>query len=88
MEEKLQLAHDFVSQLKLERVHTIGPPKHNTPRKIVCKFNLFTDREIVRKQRSLLYNTDYYLHKQSPPPRGCCEKEKVGSSIKRSQKRQ
>ena len=31
MEEKLQLAHDFVSQLKLEHVHRIGPAQTQYP---------------------------------------------------------
>ena len=54
MIEKLDLARDLVNEMKLERVHRIGPFSQNPnyDRKIVCKFNLFADRELVRMRSS------------------------------------
>ena len=53
--------------LKLERVHRIGEHSAEGPRKIVCKFNMFPEREMVRKQRIHLEGTQYFLHEQFPP---------------------
>ena len=35
-------------------------------RKIVCKFNMFPEREMVRRQRINLEGTAYFLHEQFP----------------------
>ena len=69
MVEKLKLARGLVEDMKLERVHRIGTINQNSdnPRKIVCKFNQFTDREIVRKHKFKLENSNYYIHEQFPP---------------------
>lgn len=69
MVEKLELAKEIVDQMKLERVHRMGAKSRNAnfDRKIVCKFNLFTDREMVRKKRHKLEQTNYYIHEQFPP---------------------
>lgn len=50
MIEKLNLAKETVEQMKLERVHrsTISGQNQNFPRKIICKFDQFTERELVR----------------------------------------
>ena len=55
--------------MKLERVHIIGPfsPNPIYDRKIVCKFNLFADRELVRKRKFKLDKSTYYIHEQFPP---------------------
>ena len=67
VQEKLCLASDYVEQLRLERAHRMGPPKVGYNRKIVCKSTLFTDREIVRRQRVKLHGTEFYVHEQFPP---------------------
>ena len=67
MHEKLQIAQDVVDTLKFERVHRIGEQSDEGPRKIVCKFNMFPEREMVRKQRINLEGTPYFLHEQFPP---------------------
>ena len=51
MHEKLQIANDVVENLKFERVHRIGESLPDKTRKIVCKFNMFPEREMVRRQR-------------------------------------
>jgi len=72
MVEKLKLAQEQVNEMKIERAHRMGGEKrdkdgHIIPRNIVCKFNLFKDREAVRQQRSELKETDQYMHEQFPP---------------------
>ena len=69
MIEKLDLARGVVNEMKLERVHKIGPfsqnPNYN--RKIVCKFSLFANRELIRKRKFKLDKSTYYIHEQFPP---------------------
>ena len=62
MIEKLDLARNVVNEMKLERVHIIGPFSHfpNYDRKL----NLFADRELVRKRKFKLYKLTYYIHEQ------------------------
>ena len=67
MNEKLQIAQDVVDNLKFERVHRIGEHIPNKTRKIVCKFNMFPEREMVRRQRVKLEGTNFFLHEQFPP---------------------
>ena len=67
IEDKLEIAHETVSDLKIERAHRMGPFAHDNTRKIVCKFNMFTEREMVRRERGKLKETDFYLHEQFPP---------------------
>ena len=67
MVEKLQMAQDVVTELKIERVHRMGPQVIGRNRKIVCKFNMFTDRELVRKQKHKLLGSEFYVHEQFPP---------------------
>jgi hypothetical protein len=67
MHEKLQIANDVVENLKFERVHRIGESLPDKTRKIVCKFNMFPEREMVRRQRVNLEGTPYFLHEQFPP---------------------
>ena len=63
--EKLDLARDVVNEIKLERVHIIGPLSQNPnyDRKILYKFSIFADRELVRKRNK----STYYIHEQFPP---------------------
>ncbi|XP_060604090.1 uncharacterized protein LOC132756963 [Ruditapes philippinarum] len=67
--DKLKVAQSIVDSMKIERVHRLGQVKGNTtePRKVVCRFAYFSDREIVRRQNKLLDHTDYFLHEQFPP---------------------
>ena len=62
MIEKLDLTRDVVNEMKLERVHIIGPfsqfPNYDR------KFNLFADRELVRKRKFKLDKLTYYIHEQ------------------------
>ena len=73
MIEKLDLARDVVNEMKLETVHRIGPFSQNPnyDRKIVCKFNLFADKELVRKRLTIL-RTIYMssFHQKSSPNEG------------------
>ena len=67
--EKLDLARDVINEMKLERVHRIGPLSQNPnyDRKIVCKFSLFANRELIRKRKFKLDKSTYYIHEQFPP---------------------
>ena len=38
-----------------------------TVRNIVCKFNLFKDREIVKQKRTELRDTNQFVNEQFPP---------------------
>jgi vacuolar-type H+-ATPase subunit I/STV1 len=75
LHEKLHIAQSIVDSIKIERAHRMGPPtNHNTvstaskkPRRVVCKFNLFTDRELIRKSSNQLRGTDFYIAEQFPP---------------------
>ena len=69
MIEKLDLARDVVDEMKLERVHRLGPFSQNPnyDRNIVYKCNLFADRELVRKRKFKLDKSTYYIHEQFPP---------------------
>lgn len=72
MSEKLKMAQNIVDGIKIERVHRMGPPPNVTGnnrfhRRIVCKFNMFTDREAVRKLSYRLKGTRFYLTEQFPP---------------------
>ena len=64
--EKLHVARATVNQLKLERAHRMGPISSNYTRKIVCKFNLFPEREMVRKLSNKLKGTTFYINEQFP----------------------
>jgi len=48
------MTQDNVDIIKMEIIHRMGPPPNatgngNYNRRIVCKFNMFTDREATRK---------------------------------------
>ena len=71
MVEKLNLAQDCVDGIRLERVHRIGDNSSRSgastrPRSIVAKFLHFQDRELVRRSRSHLKRTAYYVNEQFP----------------------
>ena len=61
--EKLDLARDVINEMKLERVHRIGPFSQNPN----YKFSLFADRELIRKRKFKLDKSTYYIHEQFPP---------------------
>ena len=70
--EKLNITQDIVDSIKMERIHRMGPPPNatgngNYNRRIVCKFNMFTDREATRKSGYKLKGTNYYVTEQFPP---------------------
>lgn len=64
--DQLKIAQETVTAMKFERTHRIGQQIPEKVRKIVCKFNMFTDREMVRKERSKLFKTKFYIHEQFP----------------------
>lgn len=64
--EKMKIASDLVAQLKFERVHRMGERQRGRDRKIVAKFNLFKERELVRKSWKSLDNSKYFVHEQFP----------------------
>ncbi|XP_052814234.1 uncharacterized protein LOC128241346 [Mya arenaria] len=66
---KLKIAQNIVDDIQFERVHRMGDfyPDSRYPRKLVVKFFSFKDREIVRRQRENLHDTEYFLHEQFPP---------------------
>ena len=76
MNDKLRMAQDTVKHITFERVHRIGPKtdgnanqgrtRGSNPRRIVCKFYQFQDREAVRKLSVRLKGTDHYITEQSP----------------------
>ena len=67
LEDKMKLATDLVHKITFERVHRMGQKKEEyASRKIVAKFTLFKERELVRKQWKTLDKTDYYIHEQFP----------------------
>ena len=63
---RMNFASDLVKELKFERVHRMGERRVNKTRPIVAKFNLFKEREMVRKSGSALKGTKYYIHEQFP----------------------
>jgi len=65
MNKEMKIAQGLVDSLQFERVHRYGP-RTDDGRKIVAKFSLFKEREMVRKQKKTLDDTDYYLHEQFP----------------------
>ena len=71
MVEKLKLAQDMVDGFRLERVHRMGDYSartgaSNKPRNIVAKFLQFKDREIVRRARTNLKGTGFFINEQFP----------------------
>ena len=66
--DKLKMAQDIVDNIKMERIHRMGPPPNETGnRRIVCKFNMFTDREATRSSGYKLKITKYYVTEQFTP---------------------
>lgn len=66
LESKMKLAKEQVERMAFERVHRMGPIKQGIARKVVAKFTLFKERELVRKQWKALDGTQYYVHEQFP----------------------
>lgn len=66
LESKMKLAKEQVDRMAFERVHRMGQKVPGSNRKIVAKFTLFKERELVRKQWKTLDNTPYYVHEQFP----------------------
>lgn len=80
MASKLKLAEESVNNMKFERVHRIPsvPTRDSSganadgrgatkPRRIVCKFTMFQDRETVRKASFNLKGSPQYVSEQFPP---------------------
>lgn len=71
--KKIRLASDLVASFKIERAHLMGAlPRHqnkaqNISRRIVCKFNVFIEREDVRRSSHKLKGTNYYITEQFSP---------------------
>lgn len=63
---KMKLASDLVSEMKFERIHRMGEKRPGKNRPIVAKFNLFKERELVRRAGSALKSTPYFIHEQFP----------------------
>ncbi|XP_052227651.1 uncharacterized protein LOC127842264 [Dreissena polymorpha] len=63
---KLKMANDLVTEMKFGRIHRMGEKNRDKIRLIVAKFNLFKERELVRRSASALKDTSYYLHEQCP----------------------
>jgi hypothetical protein len=66
MTDKMKIAKDIVDKMGFERVHRIGPKIDGKTRKLVAKFSLFKERELVRKQWKALEGTPYYVNEQFP----------------------
>ena len=65
--DKMKIANDLVKEMKFERVHRIGDhSRRDRPRSIVVKFNLFKERELVRKSGVALKGTKFYVNEQFP----------------------
>ena len=61
------MAQEAVKQLHFDRVHRFGSRTNiMIYRRIVAKFTFYKQREIVRKLRKNLENTDYYISEQFP----------------------
>ena len=68
--QKLKLAQEYVDSIKIERAHRIGANnrlQNSKVRNILCKFNLFKDREIVKQKRTELRDTNQFVKEQFPP---------------------
>lgn len=64
---KMKIAQTVIDTMQLERVHRMGARNdRNQCRKIIAKFTMFKDRELVRKQWKTLQGTNYYVHEQFP----------------------
>jgi hypothetical protein len=66
MHEKMKVASEIVDAIKFERVHRMGPKGNGRCRKIVAKFTLFKEREMIRKQWKTLESTPFFVHEQFP----------------------
>ena len=66
MKQLLDSAPTTTDLRHVESVHRMGAIFQGSSRKIVAKFNLFKEREMVRKQWKNLENTPYYVHEQFP----------------------
>ncbi|XP_052814092.1 uncharacterized protein LOC128241166 [Mya arenaria] len=64
--EKLKIASNLVEKLSFERVHRMGQREAGRNRKIVAKFSLYKERELVRREWKVLNGTGYFIHEQFP----------------------
>jgi hypothetical protein len=62
--DKMKFAKEMIAQIQFERVHRTGERVDRKHRKIVAKFTLFKEKELVRKSWKALENTSFYLHKR------------------------
>ena len=73
MVDKLKLARSMVDEIQFERVHRMGPKSNGNAaarskrdRNLVAKFNLYKEREHVRKQSKALKGTNFFVQEQFP----------------------
>ncbi|XP_052793207.1 uncharacterized protein LOC128227051 [Mya arenaria] len=64
--EKLKIASNLVEKLSFERVHRMGQREAGRNQKIVAKFSLYKERELVRREWKVLDGTGYFIHEQFP----------------------
>lgn len=65
---ELKMDKTRVDEITFERVHRTGTITAAYPkRKIITKFTRFPDKEEVRKLKSRLEGTHYFIHEQFPP---------------------
>lgn len=71
MVKNLKMAQEQIDAMKIERVHRMGNQlnanQSSGPRKIVCKFTLFKDRESIRRNSHALKGTKQFIYEQFPP---------------------
>ncbi|MEW8544929.1 MAG: hypothetical protein AB2693_15495, partial [Candidatus Thiodiazotropha sp.] len=69
-EDELQLTHDTVDSIIIDRAHRIGKVKVGSVRPIVVKFNRYGEREMIRtkanEMRAALRNKHYTVKPQIP----------------------
>lgn len=63
---KMKVAKELANEIQFDRVHRMGDRMNGRDRKIVAKFTLFKEREMVRTSWKSLDNTKYFVHEQYP----------------------
>jgi hypothetical protein len=66
VKEKMKIAQELIDKMAFERVHRMGQKVGGYSRKIVARFTLFKEREMVRRQWKTLQGTEYYVNEQFP----------------------
>ena len=63
---KLNLDHEYVEQLKIQRCHKLSENKKKKTQRIIVRFLLFEDREKVWAERSSLSGSEIYINEDFP----------------------